>query len=54
MYVKCTVWQTLKQIITGMTNFSNSGKVEMYGGSTAKIITKITRINVSNGVFRAL
>ena len=39
--------------ITGITNFSNSGKVEMYGYSRAKIIM-ITRINVNKDDYRAL
>ena len=44
-----------KQIISGMTTFISSGKVEMYGDSTAKIITMITRIyNVNKDVSRAL
>ena len=33
MYVTCTVCR--KEITTGMTNFSNSGKVEMCGASNA-------------------
>ena len=45
-----------KQIIsTGTTNFSNSGKVEMYGDSRAKIIAMITRIKCKQRcLFRAL
>ena len=35
-----------KKIITGMTNFSTSGKVEICGDSRAKIITKMY-INMS-------
>ena len=34
MSVACTVWQTY-YLNTGMTNFSNSGKVEVCGDSKA-------------------
>ena len=37
-----------KQIITSMTNFSNSVKVEMYGDSRAKIITMLANFGASN------
>ena len=43
-----------KQIITGMTNLSDSGKVKLHGDRRAKIITMITRINVNKDVSRAL
>ena len=47
-----------KQIITfiGVKNFSNSGKVERYDDSRAKIITMsmTTRINVNKDVSRTL
>ena len=47
MYMYISTVQYGKQIITGMTNLSNSGKVEMHADSRAKIISMITRINVN-------
>ena len=43
-----------KEFITGMTNFSSSGKVKMHGDSRANTYIMITRINVNKDVSLSL